>query len=123
MMRFFQGILLLMALLLMASCYGPYYFNDDGKTVHLPGGIPFEINLEESENDGFDWYIRYVDSTIVYPTLKPLMGNLDGEEGTRLRTFYFQTVGEGETTIHMVYSKKGMQDIIKDFRLTVKAGS
>lgn len=117
---FVFGILIV---LLVSSCNGPFYFDDNGKTVTLPKGVPFEINLEESVADELSWSLYSVDSAVVYPTLKPLTGKQDREKGTRLKTFYFQTVGTGQTTIKLVYSKEGSDVYSKEFKLTVKSES
>jgi predicted secreted protein len=107
----------------VSSCNGPFYYDDNGKTVTLPKGAPFEINLEESVSADYSWQIQSCDSTIVYPTLRPLTRKHNEREGTQMRTFYFQTVGTGQTTIKLVYSKSGSEDYTKEFKLIVKSES
>lgn len=115
-------ILLAPIVFLMFSCYGPYYENDNGKTVNLPVGSPFEINLNEELNDEYSWRLHSYDSSIVVPVLSPKI-NRSGED-TSLKTFYFQVVGDGETTISLVYSTgERMDNFKKEFNLMVRSSS
>jgi len=106
----------------MFSCNGPYYENDNGKTVNLSVGSPFEINLNEELNDEHSWYLYSYDSNIVVPVLSPRINR--SNERTGLKTFYFQVVGKGETTISLIYSTEDRErNLKKEFNLMVRSSS
>jgi len=115
-------MLLAPIIFLMFSCNGPYYENDNGKIVNLSVGSPFEINLNEELNDEYSWQLHSYDSNIVIPVLSPRI-NRSGED-TSLKTFYFQVVGDGETTISLVYSSgERVRNFKKEFNLMIRSGS
>lgn len=116
-----QPIILLFFLAFLFSCNGPYFESDNGKTVEIPVGSPFEINLDMAVDDGRTWNIESFDSSVVMPVLSPRLRNTSESEAQM--TFYFQVVGDGETIISLVYDSEEGRRGDREFSLQVRGRS
>lgn len=98
-------ILLFFLTLGLTGCVGPFYESDMGKNIKLPVGTPFEVRLEGSQGNEYAWKLTGIDTNVVRMVLRPAFtpdADSNGDDG--LFSFYFQTVGEGQTELELTYS-------------------
>jgi len=101
-------ILVVVIAMFVSSCAGPFTINDTGKTINLTTDDPFEIDLAGNASTGYSWQILPYDSTVIEqvgtPEFKSNNGDAVGSGG--IITFKFKTVGDGQTNLKMIYSRK-----------------
>jgi predicted secreted protein len=126
-MKRLKVFLLVLSLAIMFSCIGPFYEADLGKNVKLPVGTPFEVRLEGDPDSEYSWKLHDLDTNVVRMVLNPAYRphNEDNRPGG-IYSFYFQTVGEGETQIELLYASQNNPGLEanprKKFHIGVQSG-
>ncbi|MCL5128245.1 MULTISPECIES: hypothetical protein [unclassified Algibacter] len=112
----FKNYVLIVAMLLLASCSKPYKLSDSGSRVTLSEDDPFEIILEGEVNSGYTWRL---DANPQFTELeKPVV--IIKNETTETYTFNFKTVSEGVDVIRIIYTDGN--NIANTFELKVIVG-
>jgi len=104
----FRSLILVTLVIFMSSCAGPFTDEDNGTTVNLSIDDPFEIELEGNASTGYSWQIMPYDSTVIKQVGEPeFKSNAEGRVGSGgIITFKFQTIGDGQTELLLVYRRK-----------------
>lgn len=117
---------LVFIVLVATACIGPFYEDDYGENIAIPVGTPFEIRLEGDPGSNYAWNIKGLDTNVVRMVLRPVFKPHSAEDKVGgIYSFYFQTVGEGNTPIEMVYIKqdsiKSGEHVSRFFRMEVES--
>lgn len=118
--------LLFLSLLIITSCEGPYTFENSGSTINLSTYDPFEIELEGNASTGYTWQIVSYDSTVIKQVgEKEYKANDDRTGSAGTYTYKFQTIGDGQTTLVLVYKRKWEEHTLHDktFEMKVVVGT
>ena len=122
---FFIIMILLFATL--AGCTNkPFTMEDSGRTVELDLDSPFMVELKGNASTGYEWKVMNMDSTVIRQIGQPGFmpsGDEIGSGGTY--TFWFKTVGFGETELVIGYVRRFESDEppAKTFKLKVISGT
>ncbi len=107
MKNLFSSLILIVLIISGSSCAGPFTIDDSGTTVNLTNDDPFEIELKGNASTGFTWQVMPFDSTVIKQVGEPEFKSEDGRIGSAgLITFRFQTIGDGQTDLLLVYRRK-----------------
>ncbi len=104
----------------------PLTILDSGKTINFSMDDPFQVQLRSNASTGYEWVILPFDTTIVKLQGEPDFIADDNRIGSGGNlTYSFSTVGEGSTTIEMVYKRKWEKPMAEDktFTLNVVCGT
>ncbi len=113
-------------LLLITSCAGPYTMDNSGSTINLGLDDPFEIQLVSNASTGYSWSVVSYDSTVIQQVgEKSYEADNDKVGSAGLSIFNFKTVGEGETTLTLVYKRNWEEHALHDktFEMKIVAGT
>ncbi len=118
--------ILILVVFLIASCAGPYTMENSGSTVNLGNDDPFEIELNGNPSTGYEWQIVSYDSTVIKQVGKHDYKTSDDRIGSAgLYTFKFQTIGDGQTNLLLVYKRKWEEPTVDDktFEMKIVVGT
>ena len=60
-----KTLVLVVLVVFISSCAGPYTIDDSGTTVNLGNDDPFEIELVGNASTGYSWQVMPYDSTVI----------------------------------------------------------
>jgi predicted secreted protein len=129
MMKALYKFSILSIILIFGSCMTtikPYVMEDSGKTINLNMDDPFEVALRANGSTGYEWIIMPYDETVLQQVGDPTFVADDDRIGSGgMQTFHFKTIGEGATTLTMVYKRKWEEPKPDDqtFELKVVCGT
>ncbi len=115
------------SVVLLSGCTNkPFTMKDSGRTVELDLETPFMIELKGNASTGYSWNVLKLDSSVVQQTGQPgymPSGDKIGSGGTY--TFWFKTVGFGETELVIGYVRRFESDEppAKEFRMKIISGT
>lgn len=107
-------ILLLVVLATASACSPPptakavkLDVGDAGRQAELKKGQTLDVSLEANPTTGYEWEVEEIDENILRQLeeqdFKP-QSKLVGAPG--IQTLYFQAVGEGQTTLKLIYHRR-----------------
>jgi len=119
--------LIIVTIIIMTSCSGPYTINDNGTTVNLSIDDPFEIDLAGNASTGYIWQVLPFDSTVIKQVGTPSskVNNDDRVGSSSVKTYRFITVADGETNLKFVYRRRWEENEIptKTFEMKIVVGT
>ncbi len=121
-----KTLVLVVLVILISSCAGPFTIDDNGTTVNLGIDDPFEIELVGNASTGYSWQVMPYDSTVIKQVGEPEFKSKDDRVGSAgLITFKFQTIADGQTDLILVYSRKWEENKppAKTFNMKVVVGT
>ena len=102
-----KTLVIVVLVIFITSCAGPFTIDDSGTTVNLGIDDPFEIELVGNASTGYSWQVMPYDSTVIKQVGEPEFKSKDDRVGSSgLITFKFQTIADGQTDLILVYSRK-----------------
>ena len=102
-----KSLVLVVSVIFITSCAGPFTIDDSGTTVNLGIDDPFEIELVGNASTGYSWQVMPFDTTVIKQVAEPEYNAKDdrvGPAGTY--TFKFQTIAAGQTDLLLIYNRK-----------------
>ena len=123
--NFFISVIIF-SVFLIASCAGPYTMENSGSTINLGNDDPFEVELVGNPSTGYTWQVASFDSTVIKQVGEPEYVTKDDRIGSSgMYTFKFQTIGDGQTRLLMVYKRKWEEHTLHDktFEMEVVVGT
>ena len=108
------------------SCSGPYTFEDSGRTVNFSTDDPFEIVLSGNTSTGYTWHVMPFDSSVIKQVGKPEFKSEDGKIGAGGEiTFKFQTIADGQTNLLLLYRRGWEENELpaKKFEMKIVVGT
>ncbi len=121
-----KTLVLVVLVIFISSCAGPFTIDDSGTTVNLGIDDPFEIELVGNASTGYSWQVMPYDSTVIKQVGEPEFKSKDDRVGSAgLITFKFQTIADGQTDLILVYSRKWEENKppAKTFNMKVVVGT
>ncbi|HJN06815.1 MAG TPA: protease inhibitor I42 family protein [Bacteroidales bacterium] len=126
MKKFIKSLIIVCFTVFITSCAGPFTIEDSGSTVNLTNDDPFEIELEGNASTGYTWQVMPFDSTVIKQVGEPEFNSKDGKIGSGgMITFKFQTIGDGQTDLLLVYRRlwEENEPPAKKFELKIVVGT
>lgn len=122
-MAYFGGLIITM--LVVTSCAGVITEEDNGKTMELALGSEFQVQLEGSGQEGFEWRVVGRNHEVFEQIGTPEIKNAGSAGGSETFTFTFKTIGAGDAVLHMIYYDKNAEDPKpeKEFELRIISGT
>ncbi len=94
--------------------------DDNGQTIELTSGQKLVLSLESNPTTGFDWEVSEIDEAVIKQSGESEFkseSDLLGAGG--VRTFTFEAVEEGTSTLKLVYHRSWEKDIPPEQEFTV----
>ena len=121
---------LFIIIVLLAALTGctnkPFTMEDNGRTIELDLDSPFCVELKGNASNGYSWQVLQMDKDVIRQVGEPgymPSGDMVGSGGTY--TFWFKTVGFGETELVIGYVRRFESDEppAKTFKLKIISGT
>jgi len=85
---------------------------DVGKQIELRSGHNLDVSLKANPTTGYRWEVEELDDNVLRevgePAFKP-QSKLVGAPGVEI--LHFQAVGEGQTTLKLIYHRSWEKDV------------